>query len=270
MRPQASLGMRVGAMAALLAGCAIAGLTTGLIGPASAESMVEHSSEVRMQLDFVVPGPALAKFLPAGWEPAVATQGPAKDCNVRMIFIDRVDITKPDGSPATPGSNQLVYLAVPIKQSSGSNNGQMLIYGLTVDPADAPGPHGVYVHANTHRMERSTSGSADKPTLTEEHWEFAAASGEHMEVRLKYERAAARKTNNDVKFFSSTNPSFYQIFKIDQGLDIMRNATVPVRDRVKEFSYKASGGRLGPLFDGTERVVSIDSFHWYNRGIYQP
>jgi hypothetical protein len=50
----------------------------------------------------------------------------------------------------------------------------------------------------------------------------------------------------------------------------MRNATVPVRDRVKEFSYKASGGRLGPLFDGTERVVSIDSFHWYNRGIYQP
>jgi len=28
--------------------------------------------------------------------------------------------------------------------------------------------------------------------------------------------------------------------------------------------------RLGPLFDGTERVVSIDSFHWYNRGVYLP
>ena len=119
-------------------------------------------------------------------------------------------------------------------------------------------------------MSRSTSGGSGKPTLTEEHWEFAAASGERMEVRLKYERAAARKTSNEVKFFSSTNPSFYQIFKIEQGIDIMRNATVPVRDRVKEFSYKASGGRLGPLFDGTERVVSIDSFHWYNRGVYLP
>src|SRR5262249_58802427 len=106
--------------------------------------------------------------------------GPRQGLQCPMIFIDRVDITKPDGSPATPGSNQLVYLAVPIKQSSGSNNGQMLIYGLTADPADAPGPHGVYVHANTHRMERSTSGSAGKPTLTEEQREFAAASGEPL------------------------------------------------------------------------------------------
>src|SRR5882672_38316 len=218
MKPQAAFG-------------AIGALLAGLIGQASAQTMVEHSSEVRMQLDFVVPPAALAKFLPEGWEPNVATQGPAKDCNVRMIFIDRVDITKPDGSPATPGSNQLVYLAVPIKRSSGG---------------------------------------AGKPTLSEEVWEFAAASGEHMEVRLKYERAAARKTSNEVKFFSSTTPSFYQIFKIDQGLDIMRNATVPVRDRVTEFSYKAGGGKIAPLFDGTEKVVSIDALHWYTRGVYQP
>src|SRR5262252_8604658 len=242
MMAKAALFARFGGMGALVAGCAIVGLTAALIGQAAAESMVEHSSEVRMQLDFVVPAPALAKFLPAGWEPAIATQGPAKDCNVRMIFIDRIDITKPDGSPATPGSNQLVYLAVPIKRSTGSENGQMLIYGLTADAKDAPGPHGVYVHANTNRMERSTSGGAGKPTLTEEHWEFAAASGERMEVRLKYERAAARKTSNEVKFFSSTNPNFYQTFKIDQGLDIMRNATMPVRDRVTEFAYKAGGG----------------------------
>jgi hypothetical protein len=177
MKPQAAFGV----IGALLAGCAMVGLT----GQAGAQTMVEHSSEVRMQLDFVVPPAALAKFLPEGWEPNVATSGAAKDCNVRMIFIDRVDITKPDGSPATPGSNQLVYLAVPIKRSSGSENGQMLIYGLTADAKDAPGPHGVYVHANTNRMARSTSGGAGKPTLVEETWEFAAASGEHMEVRLK-------------------------------------------------------------------------------------
>ena len=73
-----------------------------------------------------------------------------------------------------------------------------------------------------------------------------------------------------MKYFNPTNPAAYQIFKVDSGIDIMRNATVPVKDRVKEFSYKASGGRLGPLFDGTEKVVSIDSFHWYNRGVYAP
>jgi hypothetical protein len=255
-----------GAIRALLMGCAMA----GLVGQAAAQTLVEHSSEVRLQLDFVVPAPALAKFLPAGWEPNIAKAGPAKDCNLRMIFIDRVDITKPDGNPATPGSNQLVYLAIPIKQPATNTNGQMLIYGLTADPKDAPGPHSIYVHANTHRMERSTSGGAGKPTMTEEHWEFAAPSGERMELRLKYERAAARKISNEVKFFSSVNPSFYQIFKIDQGLDIMRNATVPVRDRVAEFSYKAGGGKIASLFDGTERVVSIDALHWYNRGVYLP
>lgn len=266
MEPKAALEAILGATRVLLAGCAMA----GLIGQADAQTLVEHSAEVRMQLDFVVPPAALSTFLPAGWEPNIATAGPAKDCNVRMIFIDRVDITKPDGSPATPGSNQLVYLAVPIKQPSTNTSGQMLIYGLTADPKDAPGPHGVYAHANTHRMERSTSAAAGKPTLTEEHWEFAAASGERMEVRLKYERAAARKISTEVKFFSSINPGFYQIFKIDQGLDIMRNATIPVRDRVPEFSYKAGGGKIAPLFDGTERVVSIDALHWYNRGVHQP
>ena len=251
---------------ALLASCAVA----GFVGQASAETFVEHSAEVRMQLDFVVPDAALKTFLPAGWEPNVATSGAAKDCNLRMIFIDRVDITKQDGSPATPGSNQLVYLAVPIKQPSTNTNGQMLIFGLTADPKDAPGAHGVYVHPNSHRMERTTSTGAGDQTLTDEAWEFAAPSGEHLDLRLKYERGAGRKSNNEVKFFSSVKPDFYQIFKIDQSLDIMRNATVQVRDRVKEFSYKAGGGKIAPLFDGSERVVSIDALHWYNRGVYLP
>jgi hypothetical protein len=232
--------------------------------PASAESFIEHSSEVRMQLDFVVPAAALAKFVPPGFDMNVATQGPAKDCNVRMIFIDRVDITKQDGSPADPGSSQLVYLAVPVKQ------GQLLIHGLTNNPKDAPGPHGVYQLATTSKISRSTTGSGGGPLMTDEHWEFAAASGEHMSVTLKYERAAARKTSNEVKFYSAANPSFYQTFKIDQGLDIMRNATVQVRDRVKEFSVKAGGGKIAPLFDGTEKVVSIDALHWYNRAVYLP
>jgi hypothetical protein len=252
---------------------AFAGFTVALVvgagpfGQARAETLVEQNAEFRMQLDFVVPDAALRKFLPAGWEPNVATQGPAKDCNLRLIFIDRVDITGADGAPT--GSSRLVYLAAPVKQSGGSNAGQMIIAGLTTDPKDAPGPFGNYELATTARMERSVN-SAGKDTLMEENWEFAAASGERLEVHLRYERAPARKGSGEVKFFSPTDPSSYQIFKTEQGIDIMRNATVPIRDRVKEFSYKAGGGRLAPLFDGTERVVSIDSFHWYNRGVYQP
>src|SRR4051812_23205904 len=197
-------GIATGALRALLVGCAVSAIAAG----ANAETFVEHSAEARMQLDFVVPDAALRKFLPAGFETNVATQGAAKDCNVRMIFIDRVDITKQDGSPA--GSNQLVYLAVPVKQTATNTVAQMLIYGLTADAKDAPGAHGVYAHADRYRVERSTKGGAGSPLMSEEHWEFAAASGESMEVHLTYERGVARKGSNETKFFSSVNPGFYQ------------------------------------------------------------
>jgi hypothetical protein len=62
-------------------------------------------------------------------------------------------------------------------------------------------------------------------------------------------------------------------FNLSHPLEIMLLAKMriaAVKDKVKEFSYKVSGGNLGSLFDGTEKVLSWDSFHWYNRGIYTP
>ena len=105
--------------------------------PCGAEALVENSAEFRMQLDFQVKDAALKELLPAGWEPAVATQGPAKDCNIRLIFIDRVDVTGADNAPKT--SSQLVYLAVPVKQTGTSTTGQMIIGGLVGDPKERPG-----------------------------------------------------------------------------------------------------------------------------------
>ena len=250
------------ALAGLLAVCVMG----GWVRAADAQSLVEQSAEARMQLDFHVPDAALKAMLPAGVEPAIATTGAAKDANLRMIFIDRIAVTAPDGAPT--GSGQMVYLAIPIKQAAPNPIAQMLIYGLTSDPKEAPGPFGVYQLASTHRMERSTI--ADAPAQTTENWEFAAASGEHMELHLKYDRGIGRKASNETKFFSSVNPGFYQIFKVDQNLDIMRNATITVPDKVKEFQYKASGGKIAALFDGSERVLSIDCLSSYNRAIYAP
>ena len=111
------VGKAAGFAVALVLGCAI-----GVSQQARAESFVEQNAEFRMQLDFVVPDVALRKFLPAGWELNIATQGPAKDCNLRLIFIDRIDITGADGAPV--GSNRLVYLAVPVKQSAAAPSGR--------------------------------------------------------------------------------------------------------------------------------------------------
>jgi len=232
------------------------------------EKFVSSNMDVRTILSFKVSDAAVAKLLPAGWETVIATQGPAKDANLRLIFIDRVDVTNPDNTPKT--TDQLVYIAIPVKQTGTNNAGQMIINGLVSDAKEAPGPFGNYVHASSVKSSRSFN-TANGVTQGEENWEFIGANGERLEAHVKYERGPARRNPTaEVKFFNPGNPSAYRIFKVDSGLDIMKNASVPVKDRVKEFTYKATGGNIGALFDGTEKVLSWDSFHWYNRGIYTP
>lgn len=255
--------MAWGAGGALLAAGAIGAAVPG----ASAETLQENSAEFRFQLDFHVNNAALQKLLPSGWVPAIAAQGPAKDANLRVIFIDRVDVTNPDGTPKT--ADQLVYVAIPVKQTDGNTTGQMVIGGLVSDAKEAPGAFGNYAAAAA-KISRDFNTANGTP-VGEENWEFIAAGGERFETHVKYERGPARRNpTQEVKFFDPRNPASYQIFKVNSGLDIMKNASVPVKDRVKEFSYKISGGKLGVLFDGSEKVLSWDSFHWYNRGIYTP
>jgi hypothetical protein len=248
--------------ALLTAGAVIAG------APAAADTLIENSAEFRFQLDFHVNDAALQKLLPAGWEPMIATQGPAKDCNLRLIFIDRVDVTNPDNTPKK--TDQVVFIEIPVKQTGTNNAGRMIINGLVSDAKEAPGPFGAFVHAPSVKVSRSF-GTADGVTLGEETWEFIGANGERLETHVKYERGAGRRNPaQELKFFDPAKPEAYQIFKIESGLDIMKNASVPVKDRVREFSYKATGGPAGALFDGTEKVLSWDSFHWYHRAIYTP
>src|ERR1700683_2009314 len=97
---------------------------------------LETSLEKRFQLDLRVPDAALNALLPAGWTPNIATQGAAKDANLRAVFIDRVTINGPDGKPVSKGSNRLVYLVAPVKDPTGATV-QIVIGGLTEDPADA-------------------------------------------------------------------------------------------------------------------------------------
>jgi hypothetical protein len=238
---------------------------------ASAQTPVESSAEARFQLDLHVPDGAIAALLPAGFMLNVATQGAAKDANLRAVFIDRVTVNAPDGKPAgKTGSNRLVYLVAPVKDPSGAN-AQLVIGGLSEDPADVPGPFGVYLLATTHSMQRSTSASASGPILDSQDWVFAAATGEHLELHIKYERGAANRANpTETKFYSAKTPTFYQISREERVLDILRNVTTTPPDRVKEFSFKASGGSYGRLFDGTQKVLSWDNILWINRSVFLP
>jgi hypothetical protein len=237
-----------------------------LVAPAGAETLQESSLETRFQLDLHVPDAALQAMFPPGFTANVATQGAAKDCNLRAVFIDRVTINGPDGKPVGKGSNRLVYLAAPVKDASGAN-AQLVIGGITEDPSDAAGPFGVYLPAATHSMQKSMS----IPGTASQDWVFTAAGGERLELHIKYETGVANKGNpNDVKFYSAKTPTFFQISRQEQVLDILRNVTTNPPDRVKEFQFKAGGGSYSKLFDGTQKVLSWDNILWIHRSVFLP
>jgi len=248
----------------------VAALLACFAGYAIAENLVETSSEIRFQLDLHVPDAALATYLPAGWTSNIAAQGPAKDANLRAVFIDRLSINGPDGKPlGKTGTNRLVYLVAPVKNPAGEAV-QLVIGGLTEDPADAPGPFGVYLQATTHTVQRTTS-SGSGPIVDSQDWAFTAATGEHLELHIKYERGAGnRQAVADVKFYSAKDPSFFQISRQEQVLDILRNVTTTPPDRVKDFSFKGSGGSYAKLFDSTTKLLSWDNIIWINRSVSLP
>ena len=237
---------------------------------ANAQMLAESSGETRFQLDLHVSDAVLMTYLPSGWTANIAAQGPAKDANLRAVFIDRLSINGPDGKPAgKTGSNRLVYLVAPVKDPSGAAV-QLVIGGLTEDSADAPGPFGNYLLATTHTMQRNTLSGAG-PMIESQDWVFAATTGEHLELHIKYEKGVGNRTPpTEVKFYSSKNPAFYQISKQEQVLDILRNVTTTPPDRVKDFSFKGSGGSYSKLFDGTEKLLSWDNIVWIIRSVSLP
>jgi hypothetical protein len=247
-----------------------AALTLCIAPAAQSQTVVESSNETRFQLDLQVPDAALKSFFPTGFTSTPAAQGPAKDCNLRVVFIDRTTIKGPDGKILGKGSNRLVYLVAPVKDPSGANV-QLVIGGLTQDPADVPGPFGNYLLATTHDMRRFTvNGVAGAKNETQD-WTFAAKSGERIEFHITYELGTGSPSKPaDVKFYSAKNPTFYQISHQEQALDILRNTTTNPPDRVKEFSFKASGGSYAKLFDNTVKVLSWDNILWINRTISTP
>ena len=250
---------------ALLAGAAIAALGAA----ASAETFVESSSEFRLQLDYQVPDAALAEMIPEGFEPNIAQEGPAKDANIRVIFVDRISVNSEDGEPIGTGASHYVYLQVPVRQTGTENTAQLIIGGITDDPAGAPGPFGNWLAATQASMERSTKSAMGEPLTGSEDWVFEAAGGEHFEVHLTYERAPTRRSQSEPRFYSASDPSFYQINRVEQNLDIMENVTTGV-DRVSEYEFQGGGGMFATLFDGTEKLLSVDAIPFYTRSIYTP
>jgi hypothetical protein len=232
--------------------------------PTPPGNVMLQSSEYRFQLDLHVNDAALAKMLPTGWVSNAATQGAAKDANLRLILIDQQNIVGPDNKVLGKGSNRIAQLAAPVKSSDGANTGQMILGGLTEDTV--PDAFGVYLKASNVKVSHGATDANGVVTVTED-WDFAAAGGEHFQLHVKYTKAPANKGGGTTKFFNPANPAQVQNSTTEQVTDITRNATTNPPDRVQDFSFKAGGGKYASLFDGSEKPLSWDSQPIFSRTV---
>lgn len=239
-----------------------AGLTAA--APVTAQSLTEWSAETRTALSFQVADSAAQRLLPAGWTVAPSAAPANRGANLTVTLMERLLVLDGQGKPLGTGTSRYVVLGVPAKNAAGETN-TLIVAGIS---PEGPGAYGAYLTASVSRVERSASAEGEEAGGAQERWEFAAASGERIELQLSYRRAPAAKVHVDTRVRSAIHPEFTRTYRIDQGSDVLRSVSTP--DRVEALSFRATGPRFAALFDGTETLLSVTSIPWYVREISIP
>jgi hypothetical protein len=220
---------------------------------------------VRTSLTFKVADPVVRKMLPAGWELNSPTAGPAKGFNLGITLIDYVLVQDPQGKPLPP--RNIVVLNIPAKKV-GTSEPVTMVFGGFIAQAGVPGAYSVYGSANITADRRSHAGP-DGKSMINETWQAKADDGNLLDLQIEFERGVPTRSKVEAKVHSAAKPAFYRIYRFEQAADVVRSAAASI-DRVSRFSFKATGPTLGPIFDGTEQLISVTSIPSYSRSIFLP
>ena len=230
----------------------------------AAQAVTEWSAEARVALSFHVNEAALQRLLPPGWTSAPSTAAGNRGANLTVTFIERQLVLDGQGKPYRAGTSRYIVLVAAARNAAGEAN-TVVLSGLS---PEGPGAYRVNLTAVVSRVARSSAAQAEESGRAEEHWEFAAASGERVELQVAYRRAPAVKSHVETKVRSARHPELTRTYRIDQAADVVRSESTP--DRVEALTFRATGAGLAPIFDGQERLLSVTTYPWYVREISVP
>lgn len=245
-------------------------LLTGLLALltpslASAQNVVEWSTEARTVLAFKVNPDALQRLLPAGWTSAPSTAPGTPGANLNLTLMERVVVLDPQGKPVRSGTARYLVLGAPARNAQTGQTNTIIVGGMS---AEGAGAYGVYVTATAARLERTVVGEGDAQARVQETWQFAAASGERVDLQLVYRRGVATKAHVDSVLRSASRPEFQRTYRIDQATDVLRSAASP--DRVEQLTFRATGPAFAALFNGAEQLLGVTAIPYYVRDISIP
>jgi hypothetical protein len=233
---------------------------------AAGEKPVGTYGEERALLRFKVPDATVQRFLPEGWQASPESTGPSKDANLSVVFVDVFAAQSPDGKPEDP--YRVAAVVIPAKRQGTEATVPMVVTGFASIPGYAPGPYGVFALASA-TLDRHVHTDPGGKSNIEEAWEFKADGGDLVQLELQYVRGPLARSKIETMPHSASKPEFYRIYRIEQAADLVRS-TASGTDRAQKYVFKATGGKLSQIFDGSEQLVSITSLPFYSRQVSLP
>lgn len=248
----------------LLLSTAFIALATSL--PVLAETQVGTVNENRLLLFFELPEAEAQALLPETWSLAPLPGGPAAGANALMVMIDGISAVGPDQKPLDPGENRLAVLVVFGQDAAAGEGGAVVVSGWSDKAGAAPGPYGNFSDADV-TFERTIA--AGEKTEVEEEWSVSGEGGARFEVALAYARNAPAFSTFDQKVYSGSDPSFYRIYRGDQGAIVVMSGPLAIGS-ADDVTIKAEGDVLGTLFDEDAELVAVLHLPWYRRDTFLP
>jgi hypothetical protein len=246
---------------------ALLALVAATVHAASAgEKLVGTYGEERALLRLKVPDATVQKLLPEGWQASPDSAGPSKDANLNVVFVDVFTVQNPDGTPGDP--YRVAAVVIPAKKKGTDATVPMVATGFASIPSYVPGPYGNFALASA-TVDRHVHTDPAGTSNVEESWEFKADGGDFLQLQLQYARGVLTRSKVETMPHSASKPEFYRIYRIEQAADVVRSTAIGT-DRAQKYLFKAAGGKLSQIFDGSEQLISITSLPFYSRQVFLP
>jgi len=249
-----------------VAGAAFVLLATTFHAAAAGEKLVGTYGEERALLRFKVSDATVQKLLPEGWQVSPDTAGPSKDANLNVAFVDVFTAQSPDGKPEDP--YRVAAVVIPAKKKGTEATVPLVVTGFASIPSYVPGPYEAFALASA-TVDRHVHTDPGGTSNIEEAWEFKGDGGDLVQLQLQYVRGPLTRSKIETTPHSGIKPEFYRIYRIEQAADIVRS-TPTGTDHAQKFLFKAAGGKLSQIFDGSEQLISITSLPFYSRQVFLP
>lgn len=238
--------------------------------PALAAEFVQQNVDHRLVIAFRVNEAGLQGWLPAPWQVSPVPEGPSKDANLLISFIDRLINQDNDGKLIAGGTDRVVSIAIPARNPLTGETGPFAIREFYANAQIVPGPYKTAVPATITR-QATLRGTGLEPGTASEMWEVreSGGAGAVIEVRFDYQRGVPSRSMSELRLRSPVDPHFFRIYRFDAGNDIVKSTSAAV-NRVQKYEFRANGQEMRRLLDGPEQTISIVIIPWYVREVFLP